>query len=93
LAWLTGGVDEARRSADERLDEVLGQVDRTGVAVSGSRGDELPMTAFADAIREFDAEHILVAIPQTHSKVWQDKNLVEKLWSRFELPITVFKLA
>ena len=40
IEWLTGGVDSARASADQRLGVVLDQLAGLGVAASGTRGDD-----------------------------------------------------
>ena len=96
LQWLTGDIDNARQVADERLATILGQLataeNSAQAALSGSRGDELPMTAFADAIMEFTPHHILIAYPKQNRSAWQDRNLVEKLFERFALPITIFEV-
>jgi hypothetical protein len=62
LEWLTGGVDNARRVADERLASVLGQLDDVGVEAQGMVGDELVGLAFDDALRDFAADHILIGL-------------------------------
>jgi hypothetical protein len=93
LQWLTYDVDQARHVSDERLATVLGQLEPTQATTSGSRGDELPMTAFGDAVRDFDPDHLLIAYPKQKRSTWQERNLVEKLFERFRLPITIFEVS
>jgi hypothetical protein len=90
LHWLTGDNARARQVADERLEAVLGQLETEGVAASGVRGDELPRTAFADAIREFAPDHILIALRAAAHRGWQERGLLDHLVDHFRLPVTVF---
>lgn len=92
LQWLTGGVDQARQVADERLAVILGDLDTAPASVSGSVGDPLPMSAFDDVVRDFDPDHIVIAYPRTNRSRWQDKDLIEKLLERFNVPITAFEV-
>ena len=64
LQWLASDTDRARYEADQRLSTVLSQFDTLApeTTVSGRIGDETPLTAFADAIREFSPDHILIAL-------------------------------
>src|SRR5688500_590239 len=64
LQWLTADTDRARYEADERLSTVLGHVETIApeAAIEGRIGDDTPFTAFADAIRDFLPDHILVAL-------------------------------
>lgn len=54
LQWLVSDTDRARHAADERLNTVLGHTEAMGVPAEGRIGDETPLTAFDDAVREFD---------------------------------------
>ena len=55
LEWLASDTDRACYEADERLANVLGQLDTLApeANVRGPVGDDTPFTAFADAIRDF----------------------------------------
>jgi hypothetical protein len=92
LDWLTGGVDQARHVADDRLAVVLDQLESVGASASGVRGDELPLTAFEDAVRDFGPDHILLAVRASASGGWQGHDLITQLLDRFRLPVTVFAI-
>jgi hypothetical protein len=55
-------------------------------------GDETPLTAFADAIRNFRPDHILIALRAPDHDAWQEHNLVDRILESFGIPITVFEL-
>jgi hypothetical protein len=90
LEWLTGGVDNARRVADERLGTVLGQMEDVGVEAQGIVGDELLGLAFSDALRDFAADHILIGLRRVDRARFRRQQVVDRLLERFDLPITVF---
>ena len=90
LDFLTNDTAQARQLADERLAEVLGKLGETGISAAGTRGDEGPLTAFADAIRQFGPDHLVIALRPDDRRGWQEKHLIDRLLSRFGLPMTVF---
>ena len=90
LHWLTGDNAQARHVADDRLETVLGQLIAEDVAATGVRGDELPRTAFADAVRQFAPDHILIGLRAAAHRGWQERGLLDHLVDGFRLPITVF---
>jgi hypothetical protein len=94
LEWLVSDTDRARYEADERLGSVMGHVEAVAAdaRVAGAVGDETPLTAFADAIRSFRPDHILVALRAPDHDAWQERNLVDSIRGRFGIPITVFEL-
>ena len=71
---------------------LLGQVDTLvpEASVRGRVGDETPLTAFSDAIREFSPDHILIALRNDH-RGWQEHGLLDEIRG-FGIPITVFEL-
>ncbi len=79
IEWLTGGVDSARASADQRLGVVLDQLAGLGVAASGTRGDELGPTAIDDALREFDADHVIISLPSVRKEASQRNKVIDHL--------------
>ena len=90
IEWLTGGVDSARASADQRLGVVLDQLAGLGVAASGTRGDELGPTAIDDALREFDADHVIISLPSARKEASQRNKVIDHLLDQRGVPITVF---
>jgi hypothetical protein len=90
IEWLTGGVDEARRVADERLNTVLGQLDDSGVDAEGTVGDELVAAAFDDVLRDFAADHVLIALRRADRARFRRRHVIDRLLERYDIPITVF---
>ena len=94
LRWLVSDTDRARYEADERLGLVLGHIEalapdaETRVQI----GDETPLTAFEDAIRGFQPDHILIALRSADHDAWQERGLIDTLRSAFDIPMTVFEI-
>ena len=93
LQWLASDTDRARYEADERLSAVLGHIETLApeASIRGRIGDDTPLTAFADAIREFVPDHILVALRSSDHSGWQERGLLDQI-IEFGIPITVFQL-
>ena len=94
LRWLASDTDRARYEADERLSTVLGHIEEIapGAEARAQLGDETPLTAFADAIRHFRPDHILVALRSTDHDAWQERHLIDDIRQRFHIPMTVFEI-
>jgi hypothetical protein len=94
LRWLASDTDRARYAADERLEVVLGHVRELAPQAEAQArvGDETPLTAFEDAIREFRPDHILVALRGEDHAAWQERGLVDAVLASFHIPITVFEI-
>jgi hypothetical protein len=90
--WLASATDKAREQADERLREVLIQIEDLGIEPDGDVGADDPMLAFEDALRDFPADHILVGLRAPDRAGWQERGLLDQLLDRFALPVTVFSL-
>jgi hypothetical protein len=92
IAWLASDTDRTREVADERLSAVLDQLNETGTPVEGTVGADDPLLAFEDAVADFDPHHILIALRGSDESGWQERGLIEKVFERFGLPVTVFKV-
>ena len=94
LQWLASDTDRVRHEADERLRTVLAQVDALApdAAEAGNLGDETPLSAFADAVRSFGPDHILIALRAADHSAWQERGLVDRVRQGFHIPLTVFEL-
>jgi hypothetical protein len=94
LQWLASDTDRARYEADQRLEAILGHVHAVapGAEALGQVGDETPLTAFADAVRQFRPDHILIALRSSDHKAWQERHLVDLVRENFRIPITVFEI-
>jgi hypothetical protein len=94
LRWLASDTDRARYEADERLGAVLGHVEalapdaRTRAEVA----DDTPLTAFEDAIRSFQPDHILIALRSADHDAWQERGLLDTLRRTFHIPMTIFEI-
>jgi hypothetical protein len=90
--WLASATDRAREQADERLRTILGQLAELGTEAAGTVGADDPLLVFDDALRDFAADHILVALRGPQAAGWQELDLLDRLQERFGLPMTVFSL-
>jgi len=90
--WLVSDTDKARSAADERLATVLGHLEEIGHGAEGEVGADDPILAFADAVDEFHPDHILVGLRGSAEADWQEHGLIEKVFERFRLPLTVFAI-
>lgn len=92
LEWLASDTDRTREKADERLVELMGQLDDTDTEVKGTVGADDPMLAFEEAVTEFRPDHIMVVLRPGERSGWQESGLVDALVDRFDVPVTSFKL-
>jgi hypothetical protein len=90
----TDDFDHARHEADERLAAILGHVEAIAPdsRVRAERGSNIPLTALEDAVRIFQPDHILIALRAADHAVWQEKQLVDRVRQRFQIPIAVFEV-
>src|SRR5687767_14888323 len=77
IEWLVSDVDRAGHAADERLDAILGQLRSADVPARGTVGDDSPLDAVADHVRDFSPDHILIALRSGEHAGWQERGLVE----------------
>ena len=94
LRWLTSDTDRVRHEADERLGAVLSHVEAVApeAAATGGVGDETPLSAFADAVRRFRPDHILLALRASDHSAWQERGLTDRVREAFHIPLTLFEL-
>lgn len=92
LQWWASDTDRARHEADERLNTVLGHMEKMKVPAEGRVGDEDPLMAFDDAVRTFRPDHIVIALRSSEHADWQERDLVEAVRARFALPVTLFEI-
>jgi len=94
LQWIVSDVDRARTEADERLATVFGHVEALApdAETQARVGDETPLTALADAIRDFSPDHLLIALRSSDHAAWQERRLLDRVQETFRIPLTVFEL-
>jgi hypothetical protein len=92
LQSLTGDIDGARASADERLRTVFDHMDASGLEFHGTVGDEDQVAAIADALDGFSADLILLRLHAQGSRHenWREHRLVDWVRTHTTVPTIVF---
>jgi nucleotide-binding universal stress UspA family protein len=90
LAWLADDIDGFRHVADERLEMVLGHMHSIGASASGTPRRGSMLTVVADAVAEFEPDHILIALRSSEHANWQERRIIERIEARFGLPVTTY---
>ena len=80
--------DEARASANARLDQSLAAMRAAGVDASGEIGDGDPIQAIEDAVRTFRPDELIVSTHPEGRSHWLERGVVEKARERFALRVT-----
>jgi GABA permease len=80
--------DDARASAQARLDDSLGSMRAAGVDAGGEIGDGDPIQAIEDAVRTFRPDELIVSTHPAGRSHWLERGVVEKARERFDLPLT-----
>jgi GABA permease len=80
--------DDARHSAQERLDTSLQAMRGAGIEASGEIGDGDPIQAIEDALRTFRPDELVVSTHPLGKSHWLERGVVEKARERFALPVT-----
>ena len=94
LQWLASDTDRVRYEADERLQTVISHLEELApqAATAGTVGDETPLSAFADAVRRFRPDHILLALRAADHSAWQERGLTDRVREAFHIPVTIFEI-
>ncbi len=90
IAWLADDIDRFRRLADERLDTVLRHVTSLGAHAGGAGGRDSVLTVIADAVADFQPDHLLLALRSSEHANWQERGLDKHVTERFGLPLTTY---
>jgi GABA permease len=80
--------DQARASAQARLDESLTSMRAAGLDATGEIGDGDPIQAIEDAIRTFQPDELIISTHPAGRSHWLERGVVEKARERFDLPVT-----
>ena len=89
LEWLASATGRSEKRLDERLGVVLDHLSDIGAAATGEVGADDPLVALEDAIREFKPDHLLIAVRSGEQSDWQERHLLDAIYGRFALPLTV----
>ncbi len=81
---LTAGI----ASAYSRLSASLASMRALGLQADGMVGDADPLLAIEDALRIFDADHLLISTHPVDRSTWLERRVVERARARFAPPIT-----
>ena len=80
--------DEARASAQARLDASLLTMRAAGLDATGEIGDGDPVQAIEDAVRTFQPDELIISTHPAGRSHWLERGVVEKARERFDLPVT-----
>jgi hypothetical protein len=80
--------DQARASAQERLDRSLARLADAGIDARGEVGDSEPLQAIEDALRTFGADEVIISTHPEGRSNWLEKGVVTGARERFAVPIT-----
>ncbi len=88
LKHWTSDEDEARATAQERLERSLVELNRAGLSVRGEIGDPDPLQAIEDALRTFGADVVIISTHPEGRSNWLERGVVSAARERFALSIT-----
>lgn len=88
LRHWTSDEDNARASAQDRLDASLDRLRSLGVQARGEVGDSEPLQAIEDAVRTFGPDEIILSTHPEGRSHWLERGVVDKARDRFAVPIT-----
>jgi hypothetical protein len=92
LEWVATDVDQARVSADRRLQRVFDHMHADGLEPRGTVASENQVVAIADALFQFDADLIVLRLhlPGSEHENWHEHRIAERIRSHFDLPTIAF---
>ena len=88
LELIASDTDGARAEAQDRLERSLRALRDAGFSVAGATGDEDPVVAAKDALREFGADELVVSTHPPAKSRWLERGVVEQLRREVALPLT-----
>lgn len=87
LEHTLGDVDEPRRQAEERLEQVMKHLRGGNVQASGEVGDSDPVRAAQDAVLKAPADEIVFFEHCESQAQWYENGLLERAEEEIELPL------
>jgi hypothetical protein len=79
LQSLASDIDGAVAAAEQRLKAVLDELRSAGFAARGSVGDEDPLLAIEDTLREFTPTEILIVTSDSSHQNWRERHIRERV--------------
>ena len=87
-SWVSD-IDGAASKADERMNAIVGSIAASGQPEAhGQVGDQDPLMAVADALADFPADALILAVHAPDVANWQERRFAERVRARFDLPVT-----
>jgi GABA permease len=78
LHFLTNDEVLERRQAESDLARAIRLLDERGIFATGAVGDDKPLESMTDALGNFAATHVLLAIPPERESYWLERELLPK---------------
>jgi hypothetical protein len=90
VEWVTNADDpEAVADAEERLSSTLQQLYDRGIQAEGAVGDDASVvTAIGDALAEFPADEIVIAVHTDYDRHWRERDIAERIRAHYSQPLT-----
>ena len=89
LQSLVSDIDGAALKANERMRTIVDDLRASGQeATLGEIGDENELHAVEDALADFPADALILAVHAPDVANWHEQGLGERLRARFDLPVT-----
>ncbi|HET7589731.1 MAG TPA: hypothetical protein VFK14_06050 [Solirubrobacterales bacterium] len=87
LEHTLGDVDEPRQLAEGRLEQLLGELRRRDLVVSGEVGDSDPVRAAQDALLKAPADEVMIFEHCESQSEWYENGLLERAEEEIDLPL------
>jgi hypothetical protein len=84
----TSDEDEARRTAQQRLETSLRAIREAGIDAVGEVGDGDPLQAIEDALRTFAPDELVISTHPEGRSNWLERDIVSHARERFAMPVT-----
>ena len=88
LKFAFSDVDKPRAEAQQRLDDSLALMERSGIKATGEIGDPDPVRAFQDAVAVFEPNAVVISTHPPGRSNWLEAKVVDRIRDRTELPVT-----
>ncbi len=88
LALAAGDVDDEIAQAHKRLESSVGALRQMGIIARGEVGEAQPELAMRDALVKFPADEVIIVAPPPEETTWLEKDLLERVRSEVDVPIT-----
>lgn len=93
LAWLANDEDDARREAEQAAERTADALaGTTNVTIDRTSHDTEPAESIADALRNFDADEIVVVTSPDEQSTWLEDETVRAAMDSTGLPVRQIQL-